>query len=287
MLRMTARRHWGLAVQGGADTVVFGLTLPSGSVVHNVSGMLAFINGTLAGDVNLYDMTEAFWIGVEGWVLPIDDPDAQATYDELWDRYVPKDTDSDVLDLDTAGQDVAPFFEPGELAFANLFDVGVQPRKVFSQQVLMTSVSGALWKGQPIVVARDIPLYVPGGQMGLKIGRPFRTGSRPMVLVYAFGSPDMDDTSAVVPTILSEQQLPQVKYMEDTLTRALLDQMNIVAGEPWDAASALLKKHLNPDVYEMSSNGFPTSSEWAVFGHARVDHSVTGQMRISNVSTGR
>lgn len=287
MLRMTARRHWGIQVNASTDTVYLGITLPSGSMVHSVRGHVSYVNGTLAGDPNLYKMTQALYAASEGYVLPIQDPDAASSLDSLWDRFVPKDTDIESMDLDTAAVDATPFFEPGEMAMARIFKVGVQPQQVFAYQRQLTAMRDALWIGQPIVSPLDEPLWIAGASFELSIGRPIFV-SQPSVLVFAFGAPDLDDTSTTPPTALAEKELPQLKYFEDILVKALLDQLNVpVAGEPWDQASALLRKHLNPDVYEGVANAFPSAFEWSVFGQASIDHSVVGQMKLGNVSTGR
>ena len=38
-------------------------------------------------------------MAVEGWILPVLDPDAGSSFDTLLDTLVPKDTDVEVIDL--------------------------------------------------------------------------------------------------------------------------------------------------------------------------------------------
>ncbi len=289
MLQMTARRHFALQVNDGGDQVMFGITLPNGTVVESVQAEVSYACGTLAGVSNLLQLTEAGYVSVEGYVLPLLDPDEATNYDDLWDAQVPKDTDVEAIDLDTAGLDTSSFFEPGEASFANLFDVGLQPVKVFKHQQLLTLDRDAVWKGQKINPASDDPVWCPGGSVSIALPRPVRV-TQPSALVYAFGVPFMDDTSTTAQRALSENQLPQVQYMENTLERALLHQMGIIeagAETPWEEASQLLRAHLNPDVYEEVAGAYFTAGEYAVFGQATIVHSVPGQMKIRNVSTGR
>ncbi len=114
--------------------------------------------------------------------------------------------------------------------------------------------------------------------------------SQPSILAFAVGVPLLDDTTGSNETILSEAQWSQVKYMEHTLERALLHQLGVVeagAETPWEEASALLRKHLNPDIHESAAGQFFTQGEYSVYGEASIVHRVTGRMGISNITTGR
>lgn len=289
MLRMIAQRYWGIEVDDGTDEVMFGINLPVGSIVHSVNAELHFMCGSISGGSNQFPLNTATMIAVEGYVIPVHDPDTLIGMNVLWDRYVPKDTDTDVIDLDTAASDGTSFFEPGEVALANLYDIGVRPKKVFGQKRLLTPMNASIHTHQAIATPADPGKWTPGGSMRISLRKPFRV-RQPSILAYAFGSPLLDDTATTSPAMLAEAQWPQLKYMEDTLKRALLHQMGVFeagAETPWEEASALLRFHLNPDVLEDVTGQFILSGEWSVYGMATINHSVTGTLELGTVRAGR
>jgi len=289
MLSMVARRTFAFEVDDGTDEVMFGLSLPSGSIVDDVRVKLDYVCGTVGSGANQFPITTAGAIAVEGYVLPVFDPDSGASFESLWDTLVPKDTDTDVIDLDTVAADLTSFWEPGEMAMANLFEIGVRPKRVFHHHKILTAVRDSVHTHQAIAVPADVGRYTPGGSLQIHLNRPMRV-VQPSALVFSFGVPFMDDTSATGPTILGEAQWAQVKYMKHTLERAILHQLGVFeagAETPWEEASALLRAHLNPDVFENVANQFHTSGEYAVFGEASIRHRVTGELEIGTISTGR
>lgn len=289
MLRMEARRYFGIEVDDATDKVMFGISLPSGSIVHSVNAEIHFMCGSVAGGGNQFPINEGTLVSVEGYVLPIHDPDAGISYDLTWDRLVPKDTDVESIDLDTGSADTTSFFEPGEAALANLLEIGVRPKKVFGQYRMLTAMNSSMQTAQKIATPADAGVYTPGGSMRINLRRPMRVREM-SILAFAFGAPLLDDVSSTVPTMVSEKQWPQLKYMEDTLSRAILHQLGVFeagAETPWEEASGLLRAHLNPDVYESASGTFLTAGEWTVFGQASIVHSVTGALKLGTISTGR
>ena len=83
MLRLFARRLSHVVQPTGGDQVIFGVSLPSGSVVHDISAevKLASIDN-VTGD-------KAVMYACEGWILPVTDPDAAPSFDELWHATTP------------------------------------------------------------------------------------------------------------------------------------------------------------------------------------------------------
>ena len=126
MIRMYSRRMAEVSITGGTDEVLFGIALPGGSRLNNIKAKMNVIRpgGGIANKLALY-------YAVEGWILPVHDPDAETLYDTLWNQLVPKDTDVESIDLDTESQDTQPFSEPGEVDWSQLFDVGFRPERVY------------------------------------------------------------------------------------------------------------------------------------------------------------
>lgn len=80
-----------------------------------------------------------------------------------------------------------------------------------------------------------------------------------------------------------------MKYIGHVLERALLHLFGVTemgAETPWEEATALLKKHLEPDVFEDVGGKFGSDS-WRVYSMAMFDHSVEGRLADVTVTTGR
>ena len=287
-LFMRARRTFAVEVGDGTDRVLFGMTMPGDTVMHGLSASLSYICGSVAGGANRFPISLFTAMSVEGWVLPLLDPDAAVQLDTLWDQLVPKDTDVETLDLDTGAADTQPFFEPGEMSMHNLFDVGLIPRRIYHTHKIISAANGAVWLGQDVETPFGVE-WTPGGTVSIRINRNIRV-EQPSAVLFAFGAPLMDDTTGTARATLAEAEIPQVKFMTHVLERALLHQLGVIetgAETPWEEASFLLRKHLNPDVFEGTTGQFLTSGEWAVAGEAAILHSVTGELGKIMVSTGR
>ncbi len=285
--RMFARRTFITRVATGTDVVFFGISLPSDSVIHDIKVRCSLVMEDLAGVANLA-MAQVVAYGVEGWILPVLDPDNQLSYDQLWDWLVPKDSDVETLDLDTGGTDTSPFYEPGEVALSMIFDVGLQPERVYHRHRICTAPRNAL------MVFQDnqtpfAPKWIAGDSFDIHIRRRLRV-NQPSCLVFAVALPLGDDTDATAPVFLSEAQWPQVKYIDHVLERAMLHTLGLVeagAETPFEEATALLKAHLDPDVYETEDGAFAILSDWTIAGEAVIDHSVVGDLPKHAISTGR
>lgn len=279
MFRMFARRLSQIATSAGADSVMWGISLPAGSVVHDIKSDVTVLDQTGQRAFNRYYM-----YGVSGWVLPIFDPDAAATYDALLDALVPKDIDNQTIDLDTAAADTTPFFEPGTPNFANLIDVGVQPRQIYRREKLLSIHRDSVITHQD----NQTPFagkWHPGDKFSIRIRRAIRV-SQPSVLLFAFASPSLDETSSTMPTSLAEAEWSRVKYMRETLKQAVMQLFGVIetgAETPWTDAVTLLRRHLMPDVHEAEAAVFDN----AVFdcvSRTMIDHSVVGDVDLKAAS---
>jgi len=283
MLRMMARRQFIRQVDPNTDEVLFGVTLPSGTVLHGMN-----VKSNFLGSAESATVVNVFGIAFEIWILPILDPDAGLSYQTIWDNLVPKDQSAGgLLDLDTAAADVTPFWEPGEIDWTSVWDIGLQPRRLFHTHSYITLANGALivWQDNQ---STFLLKYWPGGSMPYRMKRNFRI-TQPSVLVMACSSPNLDVTTTTEPTVLTESELPQVKYMGDVLKRALMQKLGLTeagAETPWIEAATLLSKQLDPALFEFGS-GIATTTLWNVTGEAEVDMSVEGELQIGSLSTGR
>lgn len=281
MLRMYARRMSQKSITVGTDLVLVGMTLPSDSVIHNVSCRVSCLINSI------FNFTSIAAYAVEAWLVPLLDPDAASPFDTLWDTLVPKDTDVEVLDLDTGAVDTTPFYEPGEIDLSQLFDVGLRPERVYQRIRMLTPLGGAAAVFQDSV-SPYAPRWVPGDSFHLQLKKRYRV-RQPSALLVGFASPAMDDTTATAEVALGEAELAQVKYMGEVIKRAMMHQLGLTeagAETPWEEATALIKKHLEPDVVEQTVDTF-AGGAWHVATRMVVDHSVVGELGKGQISTGR
>lgn len=281
MIRMFAKRLGSVLVTTGTDTVVCSLPLPSGSRINDISIDMR-MHQTAAIGLNLCTM-----FAVEGWILPILDSDAATSVQTLWDNLVPKDTDVETVDLDTGAADATPFYEPGEPDFSDMLEVGLRPERIYHANRLLTAAQDSFLTYQDNQTPFNV-LWLPGSSMRIRIRKNFAV-RQPSMLMFAFANPSLDDTTVTVDTAPAEAEWGQLKYIGHVLERALLHVFGITeagAETPWEEATALLKKHLEPDVFEDSGGTFDSAS-WRVTTKAMFDHSVEGRLANQQISTGR
>ncbi len=279
MFRMFARRRSQVLCEVGVDKILFGLSLPSDSVVHDIKADIKIAETQNINHAN------ATMYGLEMYILPVEDPDSGQGFQFMWDALVPKDTDVQAIDLDTQTADTTPFFEPGEADWSQVLDVGLRPEKLYGRYKMLT-LNNSIFTFQDNQIPFSV-VYRAGDNVGLRVRRRLRV-RQPSVLVCAIASPALDDTTTNVEAMLNENEWARVKYARQTLELALMDLIGLqsVAGEPWEEATDLLQKHLEPDIFEETSGAF-VSGQFSVYVDAMIDHSVVGDMAVKALSTGR
>ena len=279
MKRMFARRRTQVQI-GSGDQVLFGISLPSDTVVNNVR-----VRVKLGTEGTLREF-QACMYGVQGYILPVLDPDAAATYEDIWDALVPKETDVQTMDLDTSALDVTPFFEPGEADWSRIMDVGLRPQRIYNRVRMLHLSDSAMFSYQDNQTPFEVR-WLAGDSFQMEVNRRIRV-KQPSCLVFAIASPSMDDTTAVVSKALSENQWARVKYVGDTLHQALMDLFGITeagAETPWEEATDLLQAHLEPDLYEEVAASY-LAVTYRVYTDAVIDHSVKGELGLGAISLG-
>jgi len=229
---------------------------------------------------------QATMYAVEAWVLPVQDPDLADSLLDIWNLLVPKDTDTQTLDLDTASLDTTPMFEPGEMDWSQLYQVGLRPERLYHRHKIVTinNTHGMRWIDATTPFETRWQL---GDSFDFSIGS-FRV-EQPSVLIVAGSTPALDDTSTVIPKALAEADWLQVKFLEDTLLAALKDLTGLTepgAETPWEEATDILQEYLDPDIFEEDAGAWVNDSV-NFFGEAHFDVSLTGTMAVSGLSGSR
>lgn len=284
MQRLLMRRMSQVEIPAERDRVLFGCSLPANSVVHGVSAQLELLGPVQVAYLRAYNYA------VETWILPVLDPDSGAALDAVFDTMVPKDSDIDAIDLDTSAAGDGSFYEPGEIDWTQVFDVGVEGKRLTALTQMITAASkrsvviqAPTDNTQMVWTAMDTQnVRWSAGDGGFRV-------KDPSVLVCAFGNPAADDVTAVAETILAETEWARVQYISDMLTHAYYQLSGItgaVGASPWQEATDLIQKVIDPDVYADTS-GFWSGARWNVLSKARIDMSVEGKLKIGILSGGR
>ena len=187
MIRMFARDSHTQNVVSGSDVVFASLALPSGSRINDIS--IDF----RAHQLTPIGLDIAMMWAIEGWIVPVLDPDATTSLNTLWDTLVPKDTDVETIDLDTSASDTTPFYEPGEPDFTQMIDVGLRPERIYHAHGMSTIGENALTVFQdnqtPFLVQ-----WVPKMARKIRVRKNYAV-SQPSMLLFAFANPSLDDTT--------------------------------------------------------------------------------------------
>lgn len=273
-MRMISTRYAQTLSIAATDTALFGISIPSGTIVNEIRARVRMIgiDHTLA-----FNNIVAYAVAM--YVLPVLDPDLADTYDDIWDALVHKDADVEAggLELDAAGLDTINFWEPGEFDMSNIYEVGLRPQKLFGRYKFMTANDALM-----LVHNTESPftiIWLAGDVFEIRVKRRFYV-SQPSVIVCAVATPATTDTVTTQPTAFAENKWGQIKYMRAVLERSLINAIGLTetgAETPWVEASALLSEHISPDVVEKTSGAFKAST-FSILTEAAIDHSVEGEI---------
>jgi len=269
------------AIATGSDSVIAGVWVPSGSIISGVQGVVKLNTSTEL------TLIQAGAVALEGWILPMEDPDSGVTMNALWDSHVPKDQTSDILDLDADAADARPFYEPGNITWEFLIDIGLQPKRIYHRHHIVSALDAIMIRQD-----EETPFtehYFAGFAERVKIDRPFRV-REPSLVVFAVAVPDTLDTSATVAIqAFTEDEWGRVKYIDHVLEMAMEDLLGLTeagAESPWEEASQLLREYLDPRLLETNSGTFVGIS-WTAVGELVFDIVVPGRMPTKMLTGGR
>lgn len=270
------------AIAIGSDQVIAGVWLPEGSILGDIRGHVSLMAPT---EITLSQVAVC---AIEGWILPVDDPDTVSTMNALWDSHVPKDQTGFLLDLDEAAADATPFYEAGAISWEFVYDVGGAAKRIFHRHDVLSAVDSFVLSRQDT----ETPFteqFFPGKRYEVKV----RGGGRmtqPSLAVFAVASPATTVTSATIPVgALLEDEWGRLKFIDHVLEMALMSSLGLTevgAETPWDEASDLLKKYLDPEMLEANA-GTVIPTVWLASGELVFDVIVPGRMSPPVLTGGR
>lgn len=259
-----------------------GMWLPANSVLWGVRGYVVFESSTIipSRDVGMASLGVA--------VLPIHDPDGVGTMDQEWDTHVDKDSSALTLDMDEATADGKNFWEPGAQIWEETFEVGGETRMLMKQTFLSGFGHNSLAENRD----PETPFgyeFIGGKRMDVRLKGGMRT-DRPSLVAIAAGSPLTTITSATAAiAAMAEADWGQLQFIDHVLERAMLALLGVMEGgaeTPWEEATALLKTHLDPAVFETSAGTFVPLT-WDTYGQVTFDVSLEGRMPKDLIDLGR
>lgn len=263
------------------DKVIAALQIPEGGVLNSWQFTSHLVGTDKA-------VTEAVFHEFAGYMVPVADPDASRTPDQLWDLQVVKDTalvvtaGSSELEIDTLDTAVTTVVdEPGVPALQKLMD-DWGPDALMAPKLSMVSVANSIGGFKDATP----DTYLPRAIVSHSGKGPWRAEA-PMMALWAFGSPQ---TTATV-TAFFEADTPaewaQLQYLEYVLEQAFIEVIGLTetgAESPWADAATLVVNNLIA-FFEETSDSFATVS-WDVKTMFTASVTVPGTIEKQSLSLG-
>lgn len=265
-------------VNAGQDEVIGHAPIPSEGSLNNV-WCECHVVATGAIDVK-----EVALYGIDGRVLPDDDPGDGQTLDGEWDLNISKDQDvsSGAFSMDPGSSESGPMFEPGEPSLENIMGLALQAKEEFYKRRKMMSfmsIARGFETGTPNT-------FLPGDVFKFHSGRKFEA-DRMSNAMLVFSNPSLDDvTTTAAISFDSEAKWMQMKYFEVVLEQSWFQLMGVTevgAETPWEEAALLVEEILEPTVIEESVGSFQ-DSVFNVFCMMTWDISVPGRKAFNTIS---
>lgn len=283
-LRVFRKTLFSADLVANADQVIADAPIPSESSQNNVWGQVHLVSTEAAAA----PLTRATIWGLEGWVIPLSDPDTTKTLDFIWDSMVGKDVDvaSGIFDIDVGGAVTAAFMDIGEIDLEQLIGMSAMPLKnqwLFRRGLMSFANTGTgLLAGTP-------DTYVPRALINIRSGKKINAETPSMSLVAA-AIPHITDVDTSRASPVSEAIWLQMQYAELTLEQAfvfLVGQIEAGAETPWDIAAANIQEFIEPEYVELGSGAEIESNDMSCFSQFTFDITVPGRKEFNVITGGR
>jgi len=265
-------------INNGVDQVIGHALIPS-------DGSMNGVQGEVICQADNVPVTKVVLYACDGWLIPVEDPDTIDTIDDIWDRFVSKDSSIGNLDTDTSTPNIAQFDEPGEVNVDAVIGMEAMAptNRFFRRRHIL-----AFQKGARGFIDGTPDSYYPGDAFKVKVGRKM-AADQMSVAVLGFSHPVMNITTTVFASSPSEKQWMQLKYLEVVLEQAWMDMVGLTeagAETPWEEASLFIEDMLEPTVQEATSGAFENPGFMDVWTQLSWDLSVPGRRDLSSALTG-
>lgn len=259
------------------DKVIAALSLPSDCTLNSVR-LGVSVEGPAMANINT-----VAGFAIEGWIIPVEDPDLADSYQDIWDLLVPKDDDADVVDLDTQAVESTSFWEPGMPELESIFEVGAAPQKIYAKATWLTAAKA----GASAVLIDTTFKWFPTAYE--QVGAGSYHVKTPSVVLFGLGSPALTDTSATEQVAHSENEWSRTKYIGDILNQAMSRVLGLIESgseTPYQEALELVRKLVEPTLLEETANAFNPVGYW-VHSEGNFNYTVPGTLGQTTLDSGR
>ncbi len=284
-MRLVGKRRMQRVVDAGFDKVIGGFPIPAGGKLNGVHLKVHII-----GDFteNVETMSQ---YAITGYVFPIHEPMSSQSYDDIWDKQVPKDVAMSgvagtvELDLDEDAAVPAAEVEVGLLNPSRVFDLGRAPHRFFKRESELTFSNTPKGDTSNSWYVTDFFASQVRKQVRVQV---------PSVALVGMSMPDMEiDMSNLPFTLNTAQEWANYTYLGDTVKDAMKDVIGTTelgAESPFEDAMKLLEELLEMAPYEETAGSYLGSAEAAtyklkVWCKSSWDVSVPGYMRAPGTLT--
>ncbi len=251
MVILNQKRKGARTVLTAADQVLAGVAVPRNGAVLQVSGHLDVMTLARLSKNSIVNFS------VRMFFIPMPDFDTQDTYDDIWDRFVPKDdAAAATIDADEAAPDGDEIDEIGKPDLESIMGMrGTKLISVYKRVVEWTYAS----KPQAFVHDQITPFtdefFSPAERFTFNVNRKVAT-SEPGLLLLAVSNPGTGNTTTSQDSSPTIQEWGRMTMMDETLKQmkiAYLGETEAGATVVWTEAQALAVKLLEPQVIEDST----------------------------------
>lgn len=280
MLNIIGRKLSQITVPIGEDEVISAYPIPQNGRLNQVNLDIRLIGGVGVA----LGMEKVVLYGIDGYVVPVTDPDATLPYDTAWDRFVPKDDAVGVsLNLDTLVPDTSPVYEEGHVDINAMFDmVGLAPREIFRRRRMLSFADMG-----PTVGSQAVDTWTPGESFQTVVKQRVRV-NQPSYVLFGLSSPALTATSTSiwVPPV-GAQQWAILQYMEKFLEDAFIQSLEMVetgAETPYVESESYIQRMLEDIIFETTADAFHPQ-QWNVFTASTFNVTVPGRLSVGRTLT--
>lgn len=260
--------------------------VPAECMQHNAWGEMHLVNQ----EADPADWDEATLYALEGWVIPVPDPDTALDLQTLWDRFVPKDADvsAGIFDLDPATADTGPFLELGEVNIDALMDMSNlrSENQWYSRKKLLSFANNRVG-----IVAGTPDTSIIADVQKIRSRKTISAEYMSWSLL-AIAMPAAGDVDASRSTYASEALWMQTKYMDVVLEQAWMEMVGLVeagAETPWTEAALAVQDLVEPEpVFVVAGNTAQFNARSLhVWCTGTFELEVPGRREVATISGGR
>lgn len=227
------------------DQVVAVAPIPPGGRLLQVQGSC---HVSVSGPINIDELVV---YALHGYILPVLDPDAGDSVDDIWDNLVPKGQSvaaAGAIDLDTVAEDTEPVWEPGLENPEQLLNIDVMNiQEFYSRQRIMS------WASHPMLGHLDTTLkYMPAEVARVKVNRGYRV-RQPSIAMIGFSFPETTSTTQTLQAPPTEKEWGLMFFLKNTVLDMVTHALGTIeagAESPYVEAAAFIARIVISTVIE-------------------------------------